>query len=83
MQQNPKSTQGRLNNIDEFHNGHRGEEWSVQDLSSPKLQNLNNFYENYIIEQNKRSKPFTKNDYTYFDTISNLPKQSKNVGMGG
>jgi hypothetical protein len=71
------------NHIDEFHNGRRGEEWSVQDISTPKLSNLNNFYENYISEQSKRVKPFTKDDYTYFDTISHLPRESKNLGLGG
>lgn len=79
----PDQQNGRANNIDVFHNGQRGEEWSVENLNTPKLQNLNNFYENYINEQSIRSKPFTKNDYTYFDTISNLPKGSKNIGMGG
>lgn len=70
------------NLLADYQNGRPGAEFSLDRVQNKKLDKLNNFYEEYVKEQGKRVKPFTRADYIFFDTISNLPKNSRDPKTG-
>lgn len=57
-----------------FLRGLKGKEFCLDNNESDKLKKLNDFYADYLGEQYKRRKVFTKDDYNYRTTVNHLKK---------
>lgn len=47
-------------------------DYSLEANPSEKLRKLNEFYSEFMSEQNKRKKPFTKDDYNYLASVKHM-----------